>query len=86
MINRTIIFSALIIGISGVLQSFLRTGHFSRALIGSYVFLLLLSLVDLVGGAASQFASALAILAALYVVLTQFPWSQLAGSVGVKIG
>lgn len=85
MINRTILFSALIIGISGVVQSFLRTGKFARQLIGAYVFLLLLSLVDLIGGGASQLASALAILAVIYVLLTQFPWTQLASAVGVGL-
>lgn len=84
MINRTVLFSALIIGLSGAIQSFLNTGKFARQLIGAYVFLLLLSLVDLIGGAASQLASALAILAVLYVLLTQFPWTQLASAIGVK--
>jgi hypothetical protein len=84
MINRTILFSALVIGIAGVTQSFLRTGKFSRALIGAYVFLLLLSMIDLIGGGASQLASALAILAVLYVLLTQFPWAQLYSAVTTK--
>jgi hypothetical protein len=84
MINRTVLFSALVIGLSGTIQSFVNTGKISRALIGTFVFVLLLSLVDAIGGGASQLASALAILAMLYVLLTQFPWQQLASAVGVK--
>lgn len=77
MINRTVLFSALFIGLVSGVQVFINHGKIARVLIGTYVFLLLLALVDLIGGGASQIASALAILAALYVGLTQFPWQQL---------
>jgi uncharacterized membrane protein len=75
--NRTVLFAALFIGLVGGLQAFMNHGKLSRVLIGTYVLLLLLALVDAIGGAASQLASALALLAALYAGLTQAPWQQL---------
>lgn len=83
-INRTILFAALFIGLVGAVQAYVNHGKLARVLLGSYVFLLLLSIVDLIGGGASQLASALAILAALYAGLTQAPWQQLMLAVGVK--
>lgn len=82
--NRTILFAALFIGLVGASQAVLNHGKLSRVLIGTYVLLLLLALVDAMGGAARQLASAIAILAALYAGLTQAPWQQLMAAVGVK--
>ena len=75
--NRTVLFAALFIGLVGGIQAFINHGKIARVLLGTYVFLLLLALVDAIGGGASQLASALAILAALYAGLTQAPWQQL---------
>lgn len=75
--NRTILFAALFVGLVGGVQAFVNHGKLARVLIGTYVLLLLLALLDAVGGGASQLASALALLAALYAGLTQAPWQQL---------
>jgi hypothetical protein len=80
-INRTVLFAALFLGVVGGIQAFVNHGSISRVLIGTYVFLLMLGLLDAIGGAASQLASAFAILAVLYATLTQFPWAQLAQAI-----
>lgn len=44
---------------------------------GGYIFTLVLALLDMFGGEMSIFAGALAMLAMLYVLLTEFPWATL---------
>lgn len=41
---------------------------------GGYVFLLVLSLIDVFGGPVAKIASALSMVAMLYVLLNVFPW------------
>lgn len=75
--NRTVLFAALFIGLVGAAQVYVTKGSMTRVLIGTYVLILLLALLDAIGGAASQLASAFAILAVIYAGLTQAPWQQL---------
>lgn len=55
------------------------TGHkaLTPVIIGSYVFMLVLSIADTFGGAMSDFAGAMAMVAMTYVILTEVPWQQL---------
>lgn len=46
-------------------------------IMGAYIVLLVLAVIDLFGGMAAQVASALAMLALLTVILTQFPFTAI---------
>lgn len=46
-------------------------------IIGSYIFILIMSIMDMFGGGLSDLASALSMLAVTYVLLTEFPWSTI---------
>ena len=48
-------------------------------IIGAYVVLLVLAVLDLFGGALSQIAGDIALLALFTTILTQFPWTSLTG-------
>lgn len=49
----------------------------SKILLGTYVLLLLLGLLDIIGGVVSQIAGGIALLALLTMALTQIPWGAL---------
>lgn len=83
-LNKTVLFSAVYIGIVSGFQAVVANKGVSRIMIGTYVFLLVLSVLDFFGGPASQIASGLALVAVVYVTLTQFPWQSLLQAVGVK--
>ena len=80
--NKKIIIAAVIIVGSGVVNSMLRGGRMTPVFIGGFVFVVVLSIVDFFGGPLSQFSSALAMIAVVYILLSQFPWSLLLKAVG----
>jgi hypothetical protein len=49
----------------------------TRVIIGGYVFMLMLSVGDMFGGDIGKLMSALALLAATYVLLVEFPWTAI---------
>lgn len=81
-VNRTIIVSTVLIMATGAYRVFLvkptgadgtsRTATLTRVIVGGYVLAIIASVIDLVGGPASQVAGlllALAIMTAAYAVL-----------------
>lgn len=72
--NKQIIAAVAIIGASGVVAAWVNKKPITRVILGSYVLLLILSVLDLFGGQVSKLAGALALIAALYVILNEFPW------------
>jgi hypothetical protein len=82
--NKPIVAATLLIGGSGVVNAWLSHKPVTPVIIGSYVFMLILSLADLFGGEISRLMSALALLAAGYVVLTEIPWTTILGLVKGK--
>lgn len=75
--NTKIIVAVLVISASGITNAWLNKKPISPIVIGSYILLLILSIMDMFGGQISQLASAIAMLAVVYVLLTEFPWQQL---------
>lgn len=75
--NKQIVASTAIIVGSGLSNAYAKKTSVTRVIIGGYVFMLMLSIGDMIGGDLSKLMSALAILAATYVLLTEFPWSEL---------
>lgn len=84
--NKQIVAATLLIGATGIVKSYTSNPPkpITPVIIGSYVFLLLLALLDMFGGSLSQLASALAMLVTISVVLTQFPWGTIIGLVQGK--
>lgn len=74
--NQKIVAAVVIITGSGVMNAWMNKKPITRVVIGSYILLLVLSVMDMFGGGLSQLASGIAILAATYVLLTEFPWNQ----------
>lgn len=79
--NKHIIVAVVVIGGTGFIRAFTSSKPVTPVIIGSYVLLLVLSLADAVGGGVSQIASGIAMVAMVYVLLTQFPWSTLINAV-----
>jgi len=82
MNKKIVIVGVIIIG-SGVANAWLAKPPkaITPVVIGGFIFLLMLSLMDMFGGPMSNIASALAILAATYVLLTEFPWNTVLNAV-----
>lgn len=67
--NKHIIAATLIIGSSGVIKAWQSKKAITPVILGSYVFMLVLSIADLAGGQVSQLAGAIAMVAMLAVIL-----------------
>lgn len=80
-VNGHVVAAVAVIGAVGLFNAWTNKRHISPVIIGALVFLLVLSVLDMFGPLRGL-ASALAMLAVLYVVLTQFPWSALTSLVG----
>lgn len=81
--NKHIVIATIVIGASGVMDAILNNKPLTPVIMGSFVFLLLLSLADAIGGGLSQLASGLAMIAMLYVLLTVFPWNVVLKAIGL---
>jgi hypothetical protein len=84
-VNRKIIIAVVVVSSAGIANAWLNKRHITPVIIGSYVFLLVLALMDTLGGVVSQFAGALAMLAVVYTLIGTdpstgkpiFPWQEL---------
>lgn len=74
MPNKNIVVAAFVITAAGIVNSITNKTKVTPVVIGGYIFLLVLSLVDMVGGDVAKIASGLAMLAMVYVLLNVFPW------------
>jgi hypothetical protein len=84
--NKKIIVSALVITGAGVVHSITSKPPkaITPTVMGGYVFLLMLSLMDMIGGDLSKIAGGLSMVAVVYVLINVFPWSLLIGAVQGK--
>ncbi len=81
--NKEIIGSALVIAGVGVTNAMLGHKPITKILVGGFLFLFSLSLLDIFGGPFSALAGMLAMLATLVTVLTVIPWSTILRAVGM---
>lgn len=79
--NKKVVVAAVIITGSGVVNAWTNQKPITPVIIGGYIFVLVLAVMDAFGGPLADLAGALAMLAALYVLLTEFPWSKIIGLV-----
>jgi len=82
--NSTLVAASAYIAAVGVINSWNNGKPITKNLIGAFLFLFLLALLDMAGGDVSKIATALAMLAVLYVTLTEVPWSTILGAIGAK--
>jgi hypothetical protein len=83
-INCHVITAVVVIGGAGVVNAWGHQKPAYRLVVGAMVFLLVLSLLDAFGGAASSIASGLAMLAMVYGVINLVPFDALMGALGSK--
>lgn len=84
--NNKIIIAAVVITASGIANAWLANPPkpVTGILIGGYIFLIVLAIVDTFGGPFSNLSSALAMVAVVYVLLHVFPWTTLYNLVSGK--
>lgn len=75
--NKKIIVAAFVIGGSGVVTALSTGKPLTPVILGSYVLILVLSIADAFGGDIAQLAGGLAMVAMLYVLINQFPWTTI---------
>lgn len=79
--NKSVVASTAIIMGSGIANAWINKKPVTRVIVGGYVFMLMLSIGDMFGGDLGKLMSALALLAATYVLLVEFPWTTVIGAV-----
>ena len=86
--NKKIVVAVLVVGASGVIKAWNSKPPqgVTPVIMGTYVFMLMLSLADMMGPDMSKLAGALAMLAMVYVLLEQdsFLWDLIKQQAGVK--
>ncbi len=82
--NTKVVVSVFVVASSGVFKAMINHAPVTPIILGSYIFLLVLAVMDVFGGQMSTLAGALALIAATFVLLTEFPWTQLVGIVQGK--
>jgi predicted membrane protein len=82
--NKHIIAATLIIGASGVVNAWQNKKAITPVIMGSYVFMLVLSIIDLFGGEASRVAGAIAMVAVVAVILNT--WTPLLSTITKAVG
>ena len=78
-LNKHIIAATLIIGASGIVKAWQSKKAITPVILGSYVFMLVLSIADLAGGQVSQLAGGIAMVAMLAVILNT--WTPILGTI-----
>lgn len=86
-VNKHIVVASGIIVAGGIVKKLSQPGggNITPILLGGMVLMIPLAVLDLFGGAFSQLASGIAMLAALTAILTEVPWSTIFASAGVKV-
>lgn len=82
--NKKIIVAAFVIVGSGVVNGFMQKKAITPIILGGYIFVLVLALIDMFGPPLSTLASALAMLAVVMILLTEVPWNTILGALQGK--
>jgi len=85
-INRKIIFAGFLLICGGIVRSVNAKKKLTPVLVGGYIFVLLLSILDAFGGYFSEISGALALLACVVVILSPdiFPWNTIFDALNKK--
>lgn len=82
--NKQIVGAVVVIGATGVITSWSQKKPITPVILGAYILLLMLSIMDLFGGPVRKLAGAIAMVAVLFVLLHEFPWDQITSLLGKK--
>lgn len=86
--NKKIIIATVVIAASGVLKAWKAKAPITPVILGAYIFVFMLAIMDMFGGQLSTLAGAFAMLAVVYVLIHEFPWVQIqdiiSGNAGLK--
>lgn len=80
--NKKIVVAALFIGGMGAYNALKNSRPVTPIILGSYIFLFVLAILDMFGGAIANLAGALSMVAVVYVLLTEVPWTDIGKFVG----
>jgi len=75
--NRKVIVAVFVVAASGVVNSWVNKKPITPVIMGAYIFLLMLAVMDTFGGQLSVLSGAFAMLAMTYVLLVEFPWQTI---------
>jgi hypothetical protein len=75
--NKKIIIATVVIAGSGVLNAWQNKKPITPVILGAYIFVFILAILDMFGGQLSTLAGALAMLAVVYILIHEFPWTQI---------
>jgi uncharacterized membrane protein len=75
--NRKIIIAVVVIGGAGVINAWTHSRPVSTVILGAYILLFVLAIADMFGPPLSDIAGAIAMLAVVVVLLTEFPWQTI---------
>lgn len=85
--DRKIVAATAVIVASGVVNAWTSKKPITPVILGGYVFMLVLSLLEMFGGDTAKLADALAMLAVTYVVIAEIPWTTIISTIqGKKTG
>lgn len=76
-VNTKIVAAVVVVAGAGIINAYMSKKPITSIVIGSYILLLILSLMDMFGGRLSDLASAFAMLAVVFVLLTEVPWQAI---------
>lgn len=80
-LNKKVIVAVMVISASGIANAWINNKPITRVVIGAYVLLLVLSIMDVFGGSMSTLAGGIAMVAMTYVILTEVPWQTIISTV-----
>lgn len=75
--NKKIIVAVIVIGGSGIVNAWTHAKPLTPVILGAYILLLVLAITDAFGPPLSDIAGAIAMLAMVFVLLTEFPWTTI---------
>jgi hypothetical protein len=81
--NTHILIAGGILVADGIVKAFRDNKPKTTPIVGGIIFVGALGILDLFGGNAAKLASAIAMLAVVYVIVQDFPWSYALGAVKI---
>lgn len=77
LMNKQVIGAVVFVGATGIIVSWTKKQPITKVILGSYILLFVLSILDLLGGPLRKLAGGLAMITVVYVLLNEFPWDQI---------
>lgn len=82
--NKTVVGGVVFIGAAAVTSRILQHKQITPVIVGSFVLMLMLSILEFFGGAGNTLASALVSVAVLVTIVDVLPWQAILQAIGAK--